>query len=167
MRKTVLTALFGVAIFLSKGFLPTPIDKMLIAVQALFLALGALMANPLGAAKVSVIGAILTAILRPALAPLTIIFALVYGILTDLFVHVLRVKHSEKVVRTGRLVAATTISTAITGLLSYYFSAYVLRVMPLNPLLDTVILAGGILSGLIGGYLAAITWRKVVKNLVS
>ena len=73
------------AIFLSKGFLPTPIDKMLIAVQALFLTLGALMAKPLGATKVSAIGAILTAILRPALAPLTIIFALVYGILTDLF----------------------------------------------------------------------------------
>jgi len=64
-------------------------------------------------------------------------------------------------------VAATTISTAITGFLSYYFSAYVLRVIPRNPFLDTVILAVGILSGPIGRYLAAITWKKVVKDLVS
>lgn len=165
MHKTALTVLFGVAIFISKGFLSTPMDKMLIAVQALFLALGALLAKPLGATKVSAIGAVLTAILRPALAPLTIIFALLYGILTDLFINLLRAEQAGNNVRTIRLVAATTISTAITGFLSYYFSARVLRVIPQNPVLDAIILTTGILSGLIGGYLAAIAWRKAVKDL--
>ncbi|MHA1632281.1 MAG: hypothetical protein ACTSXC_05665 [Candidatus Freyarchaeota archaeon] len=165
MRKTALTVLFGVAIFISKGFLPTPMDKMLIAVQALFLALGALMAKPLGATKVSAVGAVLTAILRPALAPLTIIFALAYGILTDFSIHILGAEQINRNVKTGRLVAATTISTAITGLLSYYFSAHILGVIPQNPVLDAIILAAGILSGLIGGYLAAIAWKKVIKDL--
>ncbi|MBC7130786.1 hypothetical protein H5T51_06175 [Candidatus Bathyarchaeota archaeon] len=167
MQKTALTVLFGVAIFISKGFLPTPMDKMLIAVQALFLALGALLAKPLGATKVSAIGAVLTAIIRPALAPLTIIFALIYGVLTDLFISLLRAEQVGKNVRTSRLVAATTISTAITGFLSYYFSAHVLGVVPLNPVLDAIILTAGLLNGLIGGYLAAIAWRKAVKELAS
>lgn len=34
-----------------------------------------------------------------------------------------------------------------------------------NPVLDVIILAAGILSGLIGGYLANIAWNKAIKDL--
>ena len=121
--------------------------------------------KPLGATKVSVIGAVLTSILRPALTPLTIIFALVYGVLTDLSIILLKAEHAGNGVRTSRLVFATTISTATTGFLSYYFSVHILGVIPRNPILDAIILTAGTLSGLIGGYLAAIAWRKAVKDL--
>lgn len=166
MRKLALTILFGAAIFISKGLLPTPMDKMLIAIQALFLALGALLAKPLGATRVAVIGALLTAIIRPALAPLTIIFAIIYGVLTDVLIYSLRVEDAENNVRTGRLAAAMTISTAITGLLSYYLSSHVLGVIPRSPVLEVAILIAGTISGLLGGYVAAIAWRKALKNLM-
>ncbi|MEM0488302.1 MAG: hypothetical protein QW707_03750 [Candidatus Bathyarchaeia archaeon] len=166
MRKLALTILFGVAIFISKGLLPTPMDKMLIAFQALFLALGALIAKPFGATRVAAIGALLTAIIRPTLAPLTVIFAIAYGILTDILIYAMGVEDSENSVRTKRLAAAMTVSTAITGMLSYYFSSHVLGVIPRNLVLEVTILIGGTISGLLGGYVAAIAWRKALKNLM-
>ncbi|MCS7124016.1 MAG: hypothetical protein NZ932_01160 [Candidatus Bathyarchaeota archaeon] len=164
MRKVALTILFGVAVFISKGFLPTPIDKMLIAVQAIFLALGALLAKPLGATKVSVVSAVLTAVVKSALAPLTIIFAILYGLLTDALIHAFRVEQPSSNVKAWRLAFAMTTSTAVTGLLSYYFSSHVLGVIPRNPILEAVILVAGTISGLVGGYTAAIVWRKAIKN---
>lgn len=166
MRKLALTILFGVVVFISKGLLPTPMDKMLIAIQALFLALGALLAKPFGATRVAVVGALLTAMVRSTLAPLTIIFAIIYGVLTDLLIYAMKIEDAENNVKRGRLAAAMTISTAITGLLSYYFSSHVLGVIPRNPVLEVTILIAGTISGLLGGYVAAIAWRKALKNLI-
>lgn len=80
-RRIMLITLFGVLIFVSKALLPSPIDKMAITVQALFLALGSLLFKPFGATIVAAFGAALTVLIRPSLAHLTIIFALTYGLL--------------------------------------------------------------------------------------
>jgi len=44
-RKIALAIMFGVAVFISKVALPSPVDKMAIGFQALFLALGSLRAR--------------------------------------------------------------------------------------------------------------------------
>lgn len=166
IRRITLIALFGVAVFISKGLLPSPLDKMLVVVQALFLALGALLSKPLGATKVAAIGGALTIFYRPALAPFTMAFALLYGLLTDSFMLVFRAAASEDNVRTKRLVAAMTFSTAVTGLTSYYFTVYVVPIVARSPILEITILVVGVISGLLGGYLAALIWRKALRHIV-
>ena len=165
-RKITLIALFGVAVFISKAFLPSPIDKMVVAVQALFLALGSLLSRRFGATSVAAIGAVLTILVRPSLAFFTIAFALIYGLLTDGFISIFHVRAPRGDVRTIRLMAAMTVSTAITGLASYYVTAHVLALVPRNPVLEITILLVGVVSGLLGGYLAMLIWRKALRHIV-
>lgn len=160
-----LIALFGVAVFVSKTFLPSPIDKMAVLPQAMFLALGSLLSRPLGATLVAAVGSALTVLVRPSLAPFTIAFGLAYGVLTDGFILTLRVKSSENDVRVSRLVAALTISTTITGLASYYTTVHILALLPRNPVLEIIILVAGVIGGLVGGFLAALIWTKALRHV--
>ncbi|WP_455285414.1 hypothetical protein [[Eubacterium] cellulosolvens] len=164
-RRLALAILFAVLVFISKIFLPTPLDKVLIVVQALFLGLGSIMLAPLGATTVSTIGGLLTAAWRAPLAPFTLGFAILYGLLVDAFSMVFKVKDGS--VRVGRLVAAVTVATAISGVASYYTTVYVLSLLPRNIVLEAAILIIGVLSGLGGGYLAGLVWNKAVRHLVS
>ena len=166
-QRITLIALFGVAVFVSKTFLPSPIDKMAVLPQAMFLALGSLLSRPLGATLVSVVGSALTVLIRPALAPFTIAFAMIYGVLTDGFIFIFRVRSSERDLRVYRLVAALTISTVITGLASYYTTVHVLALLPRNPVLEVIILVVGVISGLVGGFLAALIWTKALQGIAS
>lgn len=165
-RRITLLTLFSVLIFVSKTFLPSPIDKMLIVIQALFLALSSLMSRPLGATIVAALGAALTVLIRPSLAHLTIIFALTYGLLTDAFTYILRVKSTEGDVKVNRLVATMTISTTITGLASYYTTVHILAVLPRNPILEITILVTGVISGMVGGYLAVLIWKRAIRHII-
>lgn len=155
-RRIVLIALFGVVVFISKTFLPSPIVHMVVVVQAMFLALGSLLLWPFGATLVAIVGGTLTIFLRPLLAPFTLVFALIYGLLTDGFIHIFRVKFSQGDVKAKRLVAAVTMSTAITGMASYYTTVHVLALLPREPVLETIILVGGVVNGLLGACLAVL-----------
>jgi len=166
-RRITLIALFGIAVFISKALLPSPLDKMLVIIQALFLALGSLLSRSLGATKVAAVGAALTSILRPTLASFTIAFSLIYGLLTDVFIFVFRVKAPEGEVRAKTLMATTTLSTAITGLASYYVTVQILALLPRNPILEVIILVVGMISGLVGGFLAALIWRNSLRHIVA
>lgn len=165
-QRISLIAIFGVTVFVSKTLLPSPMDKMAVVPQAMFLALGSLLSRPLGATLVAAVGSALTVLIRPSLAPFTIAFALTYGLLTDGFIFILRVESSERDVRVYRLVAALTISTIITGLASYYTTVHILALLPRNPVLEVIILVLGVISGLIGGFLAALIWRKALQHMV-
>jgi len=164
--RITLIALFGVTVFISKALLPSPLDKMVVVIQALFLALGSLLSRPLGATKVAAIGAALTIVLRPSLAPITLAFALMYGLLTDGFISIFHANVPEGEMRAKRLTAATTVSTAITGLASYYVTVHILALLPRNPILEIIILGVGVISGLLGGFLAALISRKALRHLV-
>lgn len=167
LQRLTLAVLFAVLVFISKIFLPTPLDKMLVVVQALFLGLGALALSPFGATVVSVIAGLLTSAWRAPFAPLTLGFAVLYGLLVDAFLMFFKVKGENGAVRLRRLIAGVTMATAVTGMISYYATVHVLSLLPRNIVLEAAILVIGVLNGLAGGYLAGLLWSKALRPLLS
>jgi len=163
-KRVTIAAIFGAVVFVIKTFMPSPLDKMFIVVQALLLALGALLLRRMGATFVAAIGGILTALLRQAFAPFTFLFAFLYGLFVDAFFFIFKVKIADGKVKTGRLVASITLSTALVGLLSYYVTVLVLGLLQRNPILEVSILVIGTVNGAIAGYFASIIWNKHLKN---
>lgn len=155
--------LFGAVIFVSKTVVPSPIDKMFIVVHALLLALGALLLRRMGATYVALIGGVLTALWRTALAPFTFVFDILYGLLVDGFFLIFKVNTTEREIKTGRLIASITLSTALVGLLSYYVTVS-LGLLQRNPILEVGILVIGTLNGVVAGYFASIIWNKHLKE---
>ncbi len=140
-------------------------DKILIIVPAILLGLGALLLKKMGATYIATIGGTLTALWRPALAPFTLLFAVLYGFSIDGFFLVFKVNSSSGHVKTGKLVASLTLSTALTGFLSYYVTVLLLGLHQRNPDLEVSVLVAGILSGALAGYLVSIIWNKYLKNV--
>ena len=166
-RRLTLAVLFAVLIFISKVLLPTPFDKMVVVVQALFLGLSAIMLAPFGATLVSVIAGLLTSSWRAPFAPLTLGFSVLYGLLVDAFLVLFKVRVENGIVRMKRLVAGVALATTATGMASYYVTVHVLSLLPRNIVLEVLILLVGIVNGLAGGYLAAVLWRKALRHLLS
>jgi len=164
-KRVAVATLFGAVIFVSKTVLPSPVDKMFIVVHAALLALGALLLRRMGATYVAVVGGILTALWRSALAPFTFGFALLYGLLVDGLFLVFRVNTKGGEVNTRMVVAIMMVSTALTGFLSYYVTVFPFGLFQQNPAIDAAILAAGILSGMVAGYLASVIWNKRLKHV--
>lgn len=165
-KKLALITLFGVVVFLSKTLVPSPIDKMFVVVQALLLALGALLLRKMGATYVAFIGGVLTALWRPAYAPFTFGTALLYGLFVDGAFLIAQVRQAEGNVKARRLVIALTVSTALLGLFSYYVNSIIFGLVPRNPTLEVIILLAGALNGVVAGYLASVIWNKYLKNVI-
>ena len=163
-KKVAVATLFGALMFATATILPSPIDKMFIVVQALPLALGALLLRRLGATYVATVGGVLTALWRTALAPFSFVFALLYGLLVDGFFFIFNVYSDNGTVKTGRMIASMTISTALVGVLSYYVTVLSLNLLQRNFALEVAILAAGTLNGIVAGYLTSIIWNKHLKN---
>jgi len=164
-RKVALAAFFGLIIFISKLLLPSPIDKALIVVQALFLGLGAIMLAPLGATFVALSGGLLTAVWRAPTAFYTVSFAVIYGLLVDGFYLALKVQQKEGEVSRSRLALAVTVSTGLIGMMSYYVTVFVFQLLPRNLTFEIGMLVAGTLSGLAGGYMAGLVWEKSIRHL--
>ena len=162
-RRLTLATLFGVIIFAFKTVLPTPIDKIFVFIQALLLSLGYLMLGAPGATYVSMVGGLLTALWRAPFAPFTIAFALLYGLLIDVLSLIFKVKEVNNEIKTKRVIATVTMSTAVVGLASYYTTTHVLAILPRNPILEMSILIAGVINGLIGGYLSVSIWKKILS----
>jgi len=166
-QRLILAVLFAVLVFISKTLLPTPLDKMLVVIQALFLGLGAITLSPFGATVVSAIAGLLTSAWRAPFAPFTLGFAVLYGLLVDAFLLLFKVRAGNGAVRMKRLVVGVTLATAVTGMVSYYTTVYVLSLLPRNIVLETSILIIGVINGLAGGYLAGILWSRTLRHLLS
>jgi len=164
-RRLAMGILFGSLIFVAKVFVPSPANKTIVGVQALVLALAALLLKRGGATYVSSVGGALTALWNIALAPFTLFFALLYGLLVDGFFFLLRVRTSNGEVESTRLIAATTVSTMFVGFASYYVTVLLTKVIPRNLLVEVIILAAGIVNGAVAGYLAAVIWNKYLKDI--
>ena len=167
LRRLTLAVVFAVLVFISKTLLPTPLDKMLVVVQALFLGLGAITLSPFGATIVSIIAGLLTSAWRAPFAPFTLAFAVLYGLLMDAFLMLLKVKAENGALRMKRLVAGVTAATTLTGMASYYTTVHILSLLPRNILLETAILFVGFLNGIAGGYLTGLLWSKGIRHLIS
>lgn len=166
-RSISIAALFGIVVFISKVILPSPLDKTIIVVQGTLLELGFLLLGFYGATFVALVGGVLTALFRPSFFAVTLAFAILYGLLTDVFSSVLKVKNPENDVNVRRVIVAVATSTIIVGLASYLISSHVLKLLPRNPLLEATVLVAGVINGVVGGYLAAIIWRKALHPMLS
>jgi len=175
-QKITLATMFGVAVFISKIALPSPFDKALVVFQALFLTLGALLIGVMGATYVSLVGGILTAFWRASMAPFTLTFALMYGLLIDSLIPGFKAKSSKGDVKSSRIVAAVTVSTGIVGLTSYYVSVFVVKIITRSPtvvyiaglainVMEIAILIAGLVNGLIAGYVASYIWKRNLRQL--
>ena len=163
-RRVATGVVFAVVIFISKILLPSPLDKTILVVQATLLGLATIMLNPMGATMVATLGGLLTATWRSSLAPFTIAFDVLYGLLVDGFSTLFKVKSGAGIVSSKKLLAAVTLATALTGMVSYYTTVFVLALIPRNPPMETAIFVIGFLNGLAGGYLASLIWRKAARH---
>ncbi len=164
-RRLALAALLGAIIFASKGFIPSPLNKMLIGVHALILASGALLLKGKGATFISLVAGILSASWNAALAPLTFLFSLLYGLLVDGSFLLFKVNVVRGEAKKGNAAAAMAVSTMIVGLTSYYATVHLAGLVPSSFLLEIMILAMGTISGAAAGYLASVIWNKYLKDL--
>ena len=83
-KKVAVITLLGTLAFVSNGFLPSPIDKMVIGIQALCFSLAALLVAKGGAVYASLVTGLLLSVLRTSFFPFSLLFSLFYGlIITD------------------------------------------------------------------------------------
>jgi uncharacterized membrane protein len=171
-KRIFITALFSSIIFVANFFVPPPINNLLIAVQAVILAVAALFVGKAGATYVGLIGGVLSALSRPAFGPFTFLFTFLFGVLVDVFFFVFKVSSSQGNVNRNRVMAAMAFSTAIIGFLSYYVVAVnpyprLLELTPtgLVPMMSVLVIFVGVGSGIAAGYAAAYLWNKYLKNI--
>jgi len=164
-KRIAIATVFGALIFVSKTLVPSPVNKMIVVVQALLLALSSLLLRRLGATYSGLIGGVLTALWNLALAPFSFVFALLFGLLVDGLFFVLNVNIPGKEVNTIRIVAAMTLATAFVGALSYYSTTLLIELIPRNLVMEIIILVVGTASGALAGYVASVIWNRYLKNI--
>lgn len=161
----LIAALFGSIIFVTRVFVPTPIDKMLIVVDAVLLALSALFIKNVGATYVGAVGGALTGLWRPSLLPFSFLFVFLYGVMVDAFLFLFRVQASNVGVNRNRLMMAMAVNTLLIGFISYYTITLFPELVSGNSALDLMVAFMGPVTGAVAGYAAAYLWNKYLKNI--
>ncbi len=156
-----MASLFGVLIFLVKAFLPSPYADFLIFFEALLVGLSFLLVGRGGATYVEVVNGLLQTPVKLSFAPFSLLLAILFGVQIDVIASVLKVKNSEA--RAGRLIATLALSTATTGVIAYYTTAVIGRLVPSHLGIALTILVFGVASGAAAGYLAARLWNKNLR----
>src|SRR4030067_1827595 len=133
IERLLIAALFGSIIFVTRVFVPFPIDKMLIVVDAVLLALSALFIKNVGATYVGAVGGALTGLWRPSLLPFSFLFIFLYGALVDFFLYIFRVNASTAGVNRNRLMVAMAVNTLIIGFITYYAITLFPELVPSYP----------------------------------
>jgi len=164
-NRLIVIALFGSIMFITRLFVPQPISSLLIAVDAVLLALSALFVKSLGATYVGAVGGVLTGLSRPSLIPFSIIYTVLYGVMVDGFLLVLKVKATNEGVNRNRLMIAMAASTMIIGFLTYYASTFFPQIVEQNQALDMVVAFMGPATGATAGYAASYLWNKYLKSI--
>jgi len=169
-KRLFITALFSSIIFVTNFFVPVPISYLLIAVQAVVLALSTLFVGKAGATYVGFVGGVLSALSRPAFGPFTFAFTFFFGLLVDATFLAFRATPSEKGVNRNRVILAMAVSTAIIGFTSYYIIAVVLKIpeltpMEYTPMMSALVVFAAAGSGISAGYAASYLWNKYLKSI--
>jgi len=163
-EQIIITSLFGSVIFITRVFVPPPVDKLLIVVDAIFLVLGALFLKKWGATSVGAVGGVLTGLWRPAV-PFSFVFIFIYGILVDISLYGLKVNATSKGVNQNRLIISLSLSTSLIALISYYSTSIGLNIISNNQILEIMVLVMGPISGAVAGYASAYLWNKYLRNI--
>ena len=163
-KRLFITALFGSIVFITRVFVPSPIDKLLIVVDAVLLALAALFIKKAGATQVGAVGGVLTGLWRPSV-PFSFILVFLYGVLVDVFLFLFKINATADGVNRNRLMLAMAFSTLAIAFLSYYATVLGLDVITANPALDMLVAFMGPVSGAVAGYAAAYLWNRYLKNI--
>jgi hypothetical protein len=164
ITRLFIAALFGSIIFITRVFVPSPIDKMLIVVDAVLLALSALFIKRVGATYVGAVGGALAGLWRPSLLPFSFLLIFFYGVMVDAFLFLFRVQASNEGVNRNRLMMAMAINTLLIGLISYYtFTLF--PIVFKTSALDLVVVFMGPITGAVAGYAASYLWNKYLKNI--
>ena len=164
-NRLIIIALFGSVMFITRFFVPPPINSLLIAVDAVLLALSALFVKSLGATYVAVVGGVLIGLSRPSFIPFSVIYLFVYGVLVDSFLFALKVKGTNEGVNRNRLMIAMAGSTMIIGFLTYYTSTFFPQIVEQSQALDMMVAFMGPATGATAGYAAAFLWNKYLRNI--
>ncbi len=158
-------ALFGSIMFVTRMFVPAPIDRMLIAVDAVLLALSTLFVKKVGATYVGAVGGILTSLWRPTLIPFSIIYALIYGAIVDASAFLFKVKATNEGVNRNKLMAAMAFSTLLIGFISYYATTMFPQIIQAYAAIDMIVAFMGPVTGAVAGYAAAYLWNRYLKSI--
>jgi hypothetical protein len=164
ITRLLIAAFFASIMFTTRFFVPVPFDRLLIAVDAVLLALSALFVKNFGATYVGAVGGVLVGLLLPSFLPFSIIFMFLYGVIVDGSMFLFRVNATGQGVNRNRLVTAMAFGTVLIAFISYYATT-VLGVIPSYPYLDMLVLFMGPASGVSAGYAAAYLWNKHLKAM--
>jgi len=162
----LIAAFFASIIFVTRFFVPPELDKLLIPVDAVLLALSALFVRNVGATYVGAVGGALVGLLRPSLLPFSFLFILLYGCLIDLFLFLFRVHATAEGVNRNKLMIAMAFNTLLIGFLSYYTVTLFPTLIPSVPALDMIVAFMGPATGATAGYAASFLWNKYLRSIV-
>ena len=146
-------------------FVPYPIDKMLIVVDAVLLALSALFIKNVGATYVGAVGGALTGLWRPSLLPFSFLLFFLYGVMVDIFLYIFKVHATNEGVNRNRLMMAMAVTTLLIGFLSYYTFTIFPALITGNSAIDLMVAFMGPVTGAVAGYAASYLWNKYLKNI--
>ncbi len=165
-KRLFITALFSSITFVINFFVPPPINNLVIAVQAVLLALAAFFVGKGGATYVGLVGGVLSALSRPAFGPFTFAFTFLYGILVDASFLLLKIDKNEGLeVNRNRVILAMASSTAVIALSTYYTFSVLTQILPIEMMLAGMMLFLGVGSGVAAGYAATYLWNKYLRNI--
>jgi hypothetical protein len=162
-RRLALASLFGVLILVTIGFLPAPTSDFLIVFETFFLALSFLVVGRGGATYVGLVAGLLITTVKLSFFPYDLVFSVLFGVLVDVTCLGFGAK-SGTTARSARLAAAMTVSTGIVGFSAYYITAVMTNIVPNQFGLDASVLGFGIVSGAVGGYVAARVWNRYLSS---
>ncbi|MEN2975327.1 MAG: hypothetical protein ABDH32_07115 [Candidatus Caldarchaeales archaeon] len=163
-KKISIIALFSIIVFVSKIFLPSPIDKMMILFQALFYTLANLLIGGFGATATGAVSGLIIQLWRPGFAPFSFLFAFAYGFMIDIFIYLFKVK-SSRIFNKWRLMLALSLASIIVGSLSTYVTITI-GMMPPAYQIYMIILVAGVFNGTLAGYLATLIWDKYLLKRI-
>jgi len=163
-RRLAIAAVFGVVVFASKAFAPTPFKDSFIVVQALLLGIAGLLISPLGATFVSTVAGLLLAGWNPTLAFFSVAFSILYGLILDVMLYFLRPLSKDGTLNSKRFVLAVGVATGAIGIIAYG-TTLALSLLPRNLIAEVLILVLGAGTGSIGGYLGVLVWRRIGRFL--
>lgn len=130
----------------------------------------------LGATYVGAVGGLLSTLWNPSLGPFTFLFTFLFGVFTDGFLFILKVKGTHEGVNRNRLIIAMALATMFIALTSYSTFAAFPHFIPFakglsvlfvqrSTMLDALVLFMGPATGLVAGYAAAYLWNKYLRHI--